>query len=130
MNEPITKIVIHCSDSPHGRGDDARDIHLWHIRRNFSGCGYHWIILEDGAIQPGRPWYWSGAHVMGHNQGSLGICLIGKDEFTDEQMGALVDLYNELSKRWPDAEWFNHYDLDPRKTCPNFDAARMLTGCH
>lgn len=129
INTTIEKVVIHCSDSPHGRGDDAATIHRWHVEGNdWSGIGYHLVILEDGEIQAGRPWFWSGAHVRGHNENSIGICLIGDDEFTDEQMGALVEVYEKLSTDFPEARWLNHRDLDPSKTCPNFDAAGMLTG--
>lgn len=128
----IEKIVIHCSDSPPGRGDDAETIHRWHKEprpgapNGWDGIGYHYVITEDGDEQAGRPWYWEGAHVKGHNENSIGICIIGKGDLTGEQFFALRKLYNELSKRWPHATWFNHYDLDPTKTCPNFDAVTWL----
>lgn len=123
----IEKIVVHCSDSPHGRGDDAQAIHRWHTERGWSGIGYHWVICEDGELQQGRPWYWQGAHVRGHNSLSLGICLIGRGDFTGEQIHTLRELYKDLCRRWPQAKWFNHYDLDSGKTCPNFDAVALLT---
>ena len=104
------------------------DIHRWHKERGFDGIGYHYVICEDGTTETGRPHYWSGAHVAGHNKDTLGVCLIGRDEFTDQQMGALVELYDKLAALYPEAEWLNHRDLDPDKTCPNFDAAGLLTG--
>lgn len=124
----ITKIVIHCSDSPHFRGDDAQTIHKWHLEKGWDGIGYHLVITESGEVQPGRPWYWQGAHVGPHNPGSLGICLIGRDYFTDEQLESLRYVYDELRAAWPEAEWLNHYDLDPNRTCPNFDAVALLVG--
>lgn len=123
----IEKIVIHCSDSPHGRGDDAETIHKWHRERGWSGIGYHYVIVEDGTVQAGRPHYWPGAHVKGHNTNSLGICLIGEDDFTGEQIQSLKQLHTELSQKYPEAQWFNHYDLDSSKTCPNFDAVAIAT---
>lgn len=119
------KAVIHCSDSPH-RGDDASTIHMWHKQRGWDGIGYHWVILEDGKIQAGRPEYWQGAHVAGHNEDSIGICLMGDEEFTGAQLLALKDLYHDINQRYHGIEWYNHYELDTSKTCPNFDAVALL----
>lgn len=117
----INKIVIHCSDSPQGRGDDAAAIHGWHLQRGWDGIGYHWVITDDGKRQAGRPEYWTGSHVKNHNTGSIGICLIGKDSFTDEQHSELVALTRELLSRYPGADILGHYQLDSGKTCPNID---------
>lgn len=119
----IAKIVVHCSDSEFG---DAATIHKWHLERGWSGIGYHYVVTQDGTVEQGRPHYWTGAHVRGHNKDSLGICLIGVKDFTNEQVKSLVRLRDELTNRYPEAEWFNHYDLDPSKTCPNFDAVALL----
>jgi len=127
INDEIDAVVVHCSASPHGRGDDAETIHRWHVIGNgWDGIGYHWVIAEDGTVQPGRPWYWTGAHVRGHNSNALGVCLVGDHDFTGEQLHALRALYEEIREAWPRAKWFNHYDLDPDKTCPNFDAVAFL----
>ena len=120
-------ITIHCSASPQGRGDDAETIHSWHMKRGWDGIGYHYVVLEDGEIQRGRPHYWKGAHVGGHNYRNLGICLIGDDVFTDEQYGALAFLLRELLDRYPDVQILGHRDWpDTGKTCPNFDVALYL----
>lgn len=122
----IKHIVIHCSDSPQGRGDTAATIHRWHQERGFDGIGYHYVILESGEIERGRPHCWKGAHVAGHNGSSIGVCLIGIDSFTDDQMAALRDLITELQSMYHDAEVVGHRDLDSRKTCPNFDVRQWL----
>jgi len=117
----IKHIVVHCSDSPSDRGDTAKDIHRWHQERGFDGIGYHAVILPTGEIEQGRPHYWKGAHVKGHNHDSIGICLIGQIHFNDEQKAALRDLIHELLRKYPKADVVGHCDLDPKKTCPNFD---------
>lgn len=118
----LEMIVVHCSDSPQGRGDNAETIHRWHQEKDYDGVGYHWVILEDGTIQAGRPEYWQGAHVRGHNKTSLGICLIGVDEFPREQLMALRGLCIAAMDRHPKIyKVVGHCDLDPKKTCPNFD---------
>lgn len=117
----INYIVVHCSDSPQGRGDTAATIHKWHVERGWSGIGYHYVVLEDGTVERGRPHYWTGAHVKNHNSDSLGICLIGRDSFTEEQFLALRGLINLLKLSYPRAEVLGHRDLDGNKSCPNFD---------
>lgn len=126
MNGTIDKIVIHCSDSPQGRGDTAETIHRWHLDRGWSGVGYHYVILEDGQLEMGRPEYWKGAHVRRFNKGSIGICLIGDGDYTNEQIRSLVNLKEDLCSRYPEALWYNHYELDSAKTCPNADLVAVI----
>jgi len=124
----IDTIVIHCSDSPHGRGDDAATVHRWHVERGFDGVGYHHVITESGEVQAGRPHYWAGAHVRGHNAHSLGICLIGrgKEDFNHAQLKALVALLKGLNAQYPEAVVLGHRDLDSTKTCPGFDVRDLV----
>ena len=122
----IKYILVHVSDSPQGRGDDAETIHRWHQEapNNWDGLGYHYCIVEDGEVQAGRPEYWQGAHVRKFNHQSIGICLIGKASITEQQDDALFDLIRyDLSLKYPEAVVVGHRDLDDRKTCPNFDIA-------
>lgn len=120
----IDIVVIHESASPH-RGDTAADINDWHLENDWPGIGYHYVIDEHGEVEPGRPEYWTGAHVKGYNQDSLGICLIGRDgNFTDEQWNALYRLCLELKRRHHGIQFYGHRDLDERKSCPGFDVRR------
>ena len=118
----VKGIIIHCSDSPQGRGDSAEDIHAWHTKRGFSGIGYHYIILEDGMIEKGRPDYWDGAHAKGYNHTHLGICMIGKNSFTPEQYYSLKDLVSSkvLEYNISKENVIGHYAVS-EKSCPNFD---------
>ena len=117
----MNKLVIHCSDTPNGREHNAEDIHRWHRERGWDGIGYHYVIKLNGEVETGRPHYWMGSHVKSHNMGALGICLIGRDEFTPEQMSALEGLVIPLTILYPNADVVGHCDLDRKKTCPNFD---------
>lgn len=120
----VKYIVVHCSDSPQGRGDNAATIHAWHKDGNgWSGIGYHFVVLEDGTVERGRPTYWHGAHVKGHNAESIGICLIGVDSFPREQLMALREQIDRLRYQFPDAAVVGHRNLDKRKTCPNFEVS-------
>lgn len=108
-------IIIHCSDSPQGRGDDASTIDRWHKARGWSGIGYHYVILEDGTIQTGRPLGKSGAHAKGYND-YVGVCLIGEESFTNRQFDSLEALCREFTTD----KIMGHYEVS-LKTCPNFD---------
>lgn len=122
----IDKLIIHCSASPPGRGDSAETIHAWHLARGWSGIGYHWIILENGTLQAGRPEYWIGAHLKNYNAHSIGVCLIGDDEFTEEQYSKLKKLVKRKQIEYPGIDILGHYQLTTGKTCPNFDVPGWL----
>ena len=121
-DDMITYLVVHCADTPDEACLRAADIHEMHLGFGWDGAGYHHIICRDGEIDPGRPRYWQGAHVYGQNENSLGICLIGRSQFTDQQMNSLTRLLHELKCQYPQAEIVGHRDIqETRKTCPNFD---------
>lgn len=123
----LKHIVIHCSDSPHKRGDSAGTIHQWHLEKGFDGIGYHYVVDENGRKENGRPVFlatksfWVGAHARRHNSQSIGICLIGKNSFTELQMQSLKKIVKNILKTWPEAKVVGHCDLDSKKPCPNFN---------
>lgn len=118
----MIKCIIHCSLSPQGRGDNAETIHKWHTAKGWDGIGYHYVILEDGTVENGRPEYWAGAHARGYNK-SLGICLIGDKEFTPAQYISLEKLLKDHN--FKSDEVVGHYAVSD-KTCPNFDVKKYL----
>ena len=121
----IKNLVVHCSDSPQGRGDNAETIHRWHLEKGWDGIGYNSVILEDGTIEQGRPIYWKGSHVGALNSISLGVCLIGLGgDATEEQLLSLREVLMQWLTLYPDAWVLGHTDLDPGKTCPGFDVAQ------
>lgn len=123
----IRYLVVHCSDTPDDEPLSARDIHAMHLGFGWHGVGYHRVIGRDGRIEQGRPDFWIGAHVYGFNEESLGVCLIGRHHFTDDQMVALKAVISEWKNRYPKASVCGHCDFDyTDKTCPNFDVAAWL----
>jgi len=119
----VKYLAVHCSDSPKNRGDDAATINRWHIdsSKGFDLIGYHAVILEDGRVQAGRPEYCQGAHCPKINSKSISVCLIGDGDFTDEQLVSLREWLMQKLQKYAGAEVVGHSDIDPRKTCPNFD---------
>ena len=122
----IKYLVVHCSDTPNNRDVDAKEIHGWHLQNGWDGIGYHAVIKRDGTIERGRPEYWQGSHVRGHNDESLGVCLIGRDQFTDDQLESLRFILRDWKLKYPLSAVVGHRDLDPKKTCPNMDIAHWI----
>ena len=120
----IQYLVVHCSATPDDELIGAAEIHDMHLGFGWHGVGYHRIINRLGEIEHGRPDYWQGAHVYGHNEISLGVCLIGCDSFTDAQFDALERVLRAWREKSPDAAICGHRDFSyTEKTCPNFDVA-------
>ena len=118
----ITKLIVHCSDTPNELDLRASDIHKMHIGFGWNGIGYHKVICRDGKIENGRPEYWIGAHVKGINAESLGVCLIGRDVFTPQQYNSLKKVLLEWRSLYKTEQIYGHRDVvKTHKTCPNFD---------
>lgn len=126
----INKIIIHCSATPEGKDFTVFDITKWHKERGFKDIGYHYVIYRDGSIHIGRSIAKVGAHCVGQNANSIGICYIGglakdcktpKDTRTEEQKMALLQLLKELKIKYPQAEIYGHRDFANKK-CPCFNA--------
>ena len=122
INEKIGLLVVHCSDTPNNQNLSAIDIHKMHLSFGWNGIGYHKIIKRSGKVENGRPEYWIGAHVKGKNEISLGVCLIGRNKFTQNQYLSLEKILKKWKSLYPEAEIVGHRDTsDTQKTCPNFD---------
>ena len=115
----INEIIVHCSDSVFG---DVATIRQWHMQRGFSDIGYHYVIKADGQLEYARPVEKMGAHCKGHNYHSIGICLIGRHEFDEEQFNTLRRTIESLEMVFPGIESVvGHRFYDKNKTCPNFN---------
>jgi N-acetylmuramoyl-L-alanine amidase len=125
--QKIKYIVIHCSDTPNTEIINAEDIHKMHLNFGWHGIGYHKVILRCGKVSNGRPDYWVGAHAFGINHISLGVCLIGKNKFSDNQFKSLRKVILDWREKFPSAIIRGHKDaIKTDKTCPNFDVNEWL----
>ena len=125
----ITLLIVHCSAVRPGQRSSAKDINGWHRDKGWNGIGYHYVVRRDGSIELGRPIEEVGAHCVGHNSHSIGICYEGglnamgeeADTRTPEQKVALRKLLEELHGQFPKAMIVGHHDLNPGKKCPCYD---------
>lgn len=129
------KIIVHCTATPEGRSVSVSEIDHWHRKAGATGIGYHYVIHLDGKVERGRDEASIGAHTIGQNHCSVGVCYVGgvdknmkaKDTRTPEQKKALLDLLKELKRRYPNAKIYGHRDFT-RKACPSFDAKAEYKG--
>ena len=73
----INLIVVHCSATRCDRCYTEHDLTTDHLRRGFSGAGYHFISARTVTSSPCVPCPLPGAHVRGWNAGSIGVCYEG-----------------------------------------------------
>lgn len=118
----IAKIIVHCSDTAGGTVDTIRKYHIH--EKGWDDIGYHYVIHRDGEIAQGRDVEKVGAHCYGHNDDSIGVCMIGVNTFTMKQIVSLKVLLQRLvgHHKLDLTKIFCHYELDSKgKTCPNFE---------
>lgn len=138
----IEKIIIHCADTYASMDVGANEIRQWHLDRGWSDIGYHYVIRRNGVIETGRDLdddgdvdEHVGAHALGHNAHSLGICLVGGKgndgqpdcNFTLAQWESLGKLVSDLEARYPGADVIGHRDVSD-KACPTFNAGAWWYG--
>jgi N-acetylmuramoyl-L-alanine amidase len=127
----IDKIIIHCSATKAGQHFTVKDIDQWHKARGFAKIGYHYVIYLDGTVHKGRPEEEMGAHCLGRNSSSVGICYVGgldldgkpSDTRTEAQKASLISLVDDLKVKYPKAEIYGHYEF-AAKACPCFDVKK------
>ena len=124
----VDQIMLHCS----GREDlvDAASIDKFHREVNkWRMIGYHYVIRPDGKVEKGRELKEIGAHVLGHNRNSIGICFISHDgRFTIKQMVSGRHLVANLcwDHNIPRSGINCHYEFNDQKTCPDFKREDFL----
>jgi len=125
----ISHIIIHCSATPEGRDVKAEEIKQWHLDKGWSDIGYHYVIELDGCVQLGRPLDREGAHTIGRNHDSIGVCYVGgmdkdmkepKDTRTQAQLVALRSLLIDLLRKFETPQISGH-NQHSSKACPSFD---------
>lgn len=109
MNNPKVIIVHHSGGTNANPLADTSNqtfkiIRDYHISLGWGDIGYNWLIEKSGKIHKGRDEKIAGAHTIGMNKESIGICLVGNFDFslpTKEQEESLKVVYKDLITRYP-----------------------------
>ncbi len=143
----INLIVVHCSATRADWDFTENDLEVCHRHRGFNGAGYHFYIRKNGDIKNTRPLEKPGAHALGYNAHSIGICYEGgldvryrpADTRTEWQKHSLRVLIRTLLMDYPGCRVCGHRDLSPDrngdgrispeewvKECPCFEVTSKL----
>lgn len=138
----INDIIIHCSATKPGVDIGALEIRRYHtspkpLGPGYKDIGYHYIIRLDGSIELGRSVSKAGAHCIGFNAHSVGICYVGgldqsgeyADTRTRAQKAALIKLIYNLIQMYH-CDVHGHHDYNKTKPCPCFDAHKEYTNIY
>lgn len=95
-----TEIILHHAEA---KSATVEQINQWHLDRGWTGIGYHYYIRKDGSVYRGRPEWAVGAHAVGHNSVSIGICCEGSymtETMPTAQLTALKALIRDVQSRY------------------------------
>jgi len=80
------KIILHHTATKKQKKYDVNWCRKLHVEeRGWNDIGYHIYIEYDGKIKMGRPLHKRGAHCLGENTTSIGICYVGGLDGDGEQ---------------------------------------------
>ena len=108
----IKRVIVHCSYTSASMDIGLAEIKQWHTRkppkgRGWKDIGYHFIIRRDATLENGRAIEKVGAHTLGENADSVGVCLVGGKEgnksvfnFTRGQMQILRELCHSIMREY------------------------------
>lgn len=95
----IQWIIVHHEAPPQiVQGDRFKIVDEYHKSLGWDGIGYQWFIEKSGEIKKGREETATGAHTIGKNNESIGICLAGNFDLempTESQIKTLTSLLKE-----------------------------------
>ncbi|CAE1322054.1 PGRP [Acanthosepion pharaonis] len=141
LSTPVKYAVVHHSNTPQcldkpsciKRMQSIQNFHM-NVRR-WSDIAYNFLIGGDGNVYEGRGWDTVGAHVIGYNKISIGICVIGN--YTEYKPNEIS--LNALKRMLSCLEFKNkvinkyvlrgHRDLGST-TCPGNKLYRIIKNWH
>ena len=128
-------IVVHYNGVA---GRTIEDIRRTHRANGWRDVGYHYVILESGVIQRGRPENTAGAHARGLNARSIGVCMIDDNDADNgtwlwnvPQCDALIAKIAELQEAYgiPRDRVIGHREVN-RLLPPQYHVHKPCPGSH
>ena len=74
-------------------------VDAWHKQKGWGGIGYNWFIEKDGKTVKGRDETKDGAHTIGYNNQSIGVCLAGNFDATLPTVAQTISLAKLLKEK-------------------------------
>lgn len=124
MNTP-TAIITHHALSR--KEHTVHDVEQWHrqrwpefVSRTGWHVGYHYVIDWDGTTTQCREHDEEGAHTIGMNKSSIGVCFMGNNDLhypSEAQIAAWNVLFEKLNAAYPNAIYAPHRRYAAYKSC-------------
>jgi hypothetical protein len=96
----------------------VNDVNAWHktLWSDFKSSlgyhvGYHYFINKDGKVTQTREHYEEGAHCIGMNKSSIGVCFAGNFDVTKpttKQLVSWMRLYSKIEREFPNIPTYPH----------------------
>ncbi|MHC4946705.1 MAG: peptidoglycan recognition protein family protein [Planctomycetota bacterium] len=101
---PVRYITVHHDGMSPFFGGDARAaaarleaIRRGHRGRGWGDIGYHYAVDRGGRVWQARPVGWQGAHVKDHNEGNIGIVVLGNFDRQTATRAQIEGLHRHLA---------------------------------
>ena len=128
ISRGIKYYIIHCAYTKADQDFDVEDIRRWHKAKGWMDIGYNRFVKRDGTLQEGRDLRHWGAHTLGHNHDSIGVCYAGgksddgkpEDNITPGQFNSIIKDFMKWQEVYPDLVMAGHNQFNVR-ACPCFD---------
>lgn len=128
----VKRLIIHHSAST--RETTVETLRGWHKARGFNEIGYHRVIDGNGTIHATRGLTVQGAHALGANHDSWGVCVMGDNTREDRrwnevQIAALERFVDAACEIVPGLVVCGHRDAKGGRTateCPGLDVRALL----
>ncbi|MFM7053059.1 MAG: peptidoglycan recognition family protein [Planctomycetota bacterium] len=129
---PVTAMTVHhdgmddlvTTSAPRDMAARIERYRVGHRARGWGDIGYHLVIDRGGAVWQGRSVLWQGAHVKDHNEGNIGVLVMGNFEVqapTSVQVATLGRVIADLRRvyRIPASRVMTHREWQGAQTlCP------------
>jgi N-acetyl-anhydromuramyl-L-alanine amidase AmpD len=135
--DALKYLVVHGAFTPPSFDIGAEEIREWHLQKEWDDIGYHYVIRRDGKLERGRSLEYQGAHVLGHNHESIGICLVGgasidgtewEFNYTRPQLVRLEVVARVFTPPSRPLIVTGHLNLDANRQCPGFNVGEWWYG--
>lgn len=124
-------VIIHHSYRPNREAgvsiqrerDDVLGMHRYHAEQDWGGISYQFLVFQSGHVYEGRGWGRVGAHTIGRNSSSVGICFVidgEKCQPSDAALHAAEELIGDGIRRGHIAAEHRRapHDEFKNKVCP------------
>ncbi|MFB6246728.1 MAG: N-acetylmuramoyl-L-alanine amidase [Candidatus Pacearchaeota archaeon] len=97
-------LVLHATHSY----PEWKDLIRCHLNRGFSGIGYHIFVSKSGKVYKNREFNCNGAHCIGFNQNSIGLCFYLGEELQENVNSSVKKAIEEVLKKFPEIKIISH----------------------